>query len=710
MTQLLGQYRLLRKLAQGGMAEVWLADAGNALGVARRVVVKKMLPSWAKDEELVRMFVTEARVAMGLSHGNIAQVFDFGEEDGEFFLAMEYLEGASLDQLEARTAARELALPAPIATFVAIEIAKGLHYAHSRTGDDGRPLGIVHRDVSPQNVFVTFDGEVKVLDFGLAKLTSEKGHTQPGILKGKYLYFSPEQAKGGAVDARTDVYATGVVLYEMLAGSLPVRGGMGDALGRIIAGDFPPPSEHADVPPELEALVLQAMARDPAERFPTAAAFEQELGRFLYKHAPRFGAETVAHFTRFLHQTELAAAGKRPVFPEAFLEQLSIWRKLERPRPRGDSDPAAGTDHAVALADHTAPRSSAPEAALSPIRRGRRTPVIAALGIVAGLAAGTLAWPLLRGPPRGELRVASEPPGASISLDGTATARATTAEGVLLGDLSPGPHLLLLSRLGYEDARVPVTLDASDERSLRGQRIEAHLVPRNPKSTAPVDVKHVVTKLDLRWLDPSKKALRQKLNPAHKYSLRANNESMRLGVVNSVRVKTVFFLAINGKSLQAGLVTPSDEASLENVADLFLFFVDADCTDNQQGVGVHIYDATLDRSTTVGVSGARNCVPLTPANCLTIDGNGLRAFTASRPRSFVGPPRPLGYLLAARLTADWTLEHHDEASWIMGTAGSGERVRPPIPFQTLWLFGIGSKGGLGAPDWTADFETLATSP
>ena len=223
------------------MAETWRARLLGEAGVTKPVLIKKVLPEYANDEAFIRMFISEARISATLSHGNIAQVYDFGRVDGEYFLAMEYVDGQPLHRLFKRALRPGCRLPIPIAVFIAMEMCRGLHYAHTRRTTAGKPLGIVHRDISPDNVLVSYEGQVKIVDFGIAKARELRGfNTEPGVVKGKYLFFSPEQARGEEVDARTDVWATGIV-----AEVRPVRPGSGrprttqTTTIKLAEGEFP---------------------------------------------------------------------------------------------------------------------------------------------------------------------------------------------------------------------------------------------------------------------------------------------------------------------------------------------------------------------------------------------------------------------------------------------------------------------------------------
>ncbi|MGQ0508686.1 MAG: serine/threonine-protein kinase, partial [Myxococcaceae bacterium] len=218
--QQFGKYLLLDRIAAGGMAEIYRAQLNAVAGVTKQVVIKKILPHYAGNKNFVSMFINEANIALGLSHGHIAQIFDFGEIDGEYFLAMELVHGQALSRVLRRARQRDVGtLPVPYALYICMELCKGLHYAHTRVDAKGQPLNIVHRDVSPQNVIVSYDGHVKIVDFGIAKArVATQTETQAGAVKGKYTYFAPEQARGKPLDGQTDVFAAGIVLYEMVCG------------------------------------------------------------------------------------------------------------------------------------------------------------------------------------------------------------------------------------------------------------------------------------------------------------------------------------------------------------------------------------------------------------------------------------------------------------------------------------------------------------
>ncbi|AKF81756.1 serine/threonine protein kinase [Myxococcus fulvus 124B02] len=330
-----GRYELMSWLGRGGMAETWRARWMGDAGVTKSVLIKKVLPEFVADDAFVSMFVNEARISATLSHGNIAQVFDFGRVDEQYYLAMELVDGAPLHRIMKRAAQTGLPrLPVPIATYIALEMCRGLHYAHTRTDDKGVPLGIVHRDISPDNVLVSYEGQVKIVDFGIAKARMARNfQTEPGVVKGKYLFFSPEQARGREVDARTDVWATGLVLYEMLCGQTPVSGSQAAVMMKMANGEFPSPREvYPGLPEELDDIVMKALSVDLSARYESANAFADALAGFLYSYSPRFSTMNLAYLARVLFRGDMAQEGRELSVPPSFIDELTLWREqAERP-------------------------------------------------------------------------------------------------------------------------------------------------------------------------------------------------------------------------------------------------------------------------------------------------------------------------------------------------------------------------------------------
>jgi serine/threonine-protein kinase len=281
-TAQLGKYELLRRIAVGGMGEVFLARERGVAGFDRIVVVKRLLPELAEKPDLVEMFIDEARIAGQVSHPNIVQIHDFGHADDAYFLAMEYVAGQNLSRITDRADDAD-GLPLAMAVHIVAELTRGLDAAHRARDADGRPLGIVHRDISPHNVLVSYGGDVKLMDFGIAKAANKTHRTEAGTIRGKLCYMSPEQARGDDLDVRSDIFAAGVVLWELTVGDELFAGdGVVETIRAVCEAPIPRPSERVpDYPPELERIVMAALDRDRAERTATASELGSALRAFL---------------------------------------------------------------------------------------------------------------------------------------------------------------------------------------------------------------------------------------------------------------------------------------------------------------------------------------------------------------------------------------------------------------------------------------------
>jgi serine/threonine-protein kinase len=282
----LGRYYLASQIASGGMATVFLATVKGPGGFEKVNALKRIHPHLAEETDFVDMFLDEARIASRIHHANVCQVFDFGESDGTYFIAMEYLIGEPLSRAMKTIRKNFETLDSPRLPVIACKIigdaAEGLHAAHELKGRDGQLLNVVHRDVSPQNLFVTYDGNVKVVDFGIASASDRVHHTSAGQVKGKFSYMAPEQSRGGAIDRRADVWALGVVMWEMLTlRRLFRRETTVETLTAMLNDPIPPPSTYRPgVDPQLDQIVLKALARDPDQRYSSAREFARDLTRF----------------------------------------------------------------------------------------------------------------------------------------------------------------------------------------------------------------------------------------------------------------------------------------------------------------------------------------------------------------------------------------------------------------------------------------------
>jgi eukaryotic-like serine/threonine-protein kinase len=276
-----GDYVAVRPLAAGGMAELYLAARPIATGPPELVAIKRLLPHLGWDPEFVRMFLDEVRIAASLRHPNIVRVIDYGVGEAGHYLAMEYLHGRTLRAVQ-RSIRETGPLPLVFAVGVVIEVALGLHAAHEHRDPEGNAIEVVHRDVSPSNVMVTFDGQVKLLDFGIARVTQQTQLTRAGTLKGKMGYMSPEQCRGERVDRRSDIFGLGILLYELTVGRRAFYADNDYAvIGKVVDGVYARPGRLvAGFPAALEAVIVRALAVEPEERYPSAAALVEELQRF----------------------------------------------------------------------------------------------------------------------------------------------------------------------------------------------------------------------------------------------------------------------------------------------------------------------------------------------------------------------------------------------------------------------------------------------
>ncbi len=298
-----GKYCLLGLIARGGMAEVYRARPKNAADPIH--AIKVMRPSLAKEARFIDMFIREGKLALLLKHTSIVDTVDVGRSDGRYFIAMEYIGGKDLTQVLRKCQEANQRIPAPHAIFIAARIAEGLSHAHTLIGDEGRPLNIVNRDVSPSNVRLSYGGEVKMLDFGIAQALM-KFTSEIGVLKGKFSYMSPEQIRGMPVDARTDIFSAGIILHEMLTTEKLFRGDTEFALmEKVRKAEISPPSKYnRRVTPELDAVVLRALARDVTDRYQSADAFAADLNKLLVSY--KFDPRELQEFIRGLFRADYA--------------------------------------------------------------------------------------------------------------------------------------------------------------------------------------------------------------------------------------------------------------------------------------------------------------------------------------------------------------------------------------------------------------------
>ena len=322
-----GKYILLEKVAMGGMAEVYLAKNQGAGGIAKFVAMKRILPQFSENINFIDMFKTEARIAVNLAHSNIVTIHEFGVEKDQFFIVMDYVEGRNLRQILNKMKKGNVTFSIEQILYICKEIAGGLDHAHRcLDATTGKPLNIIHRDMSPQNVMVSFEGECKIVDFGIAKAETQLETTRAGELKGKFGYMSPEQAEGLPVDLRTDIFSLGIVLWELLANDrLFIANNEVNTLRKIRECQVPSLRKiNPNIPQELERIVGKALAKDRSLRYQTSAAFQRELSRFLNRQYPDFSPHDFSIFIKTLFASEILESRKKQI----------EYAKIEMPQPK----------------------------------------------------------------------------------------------------------------------------------------------------------------------------------------------------------------------------------------------------------------------------------------------------------------------------------------------------------------------------------------
>ncbi len=530
------RYEILDLLATGGMAEIYRARSIGAGGFQKPVVVKKILPSFTSDPEFVEMFIEEAKLAAELHHGNIVQVYDLGTTgSGEYFIVMELVHGHDLGDLLHDAARRSLTFGLGEAIYIARQVCAGLDYAHRKLDSDGRPLGIVHRDVSPQNVLISFEGEVKLTDFGIAKARTRTQQTQVGFLKGKYGYMSPEQARGERLDQRSDLFNVGILLYEILVGERLFKGSNDfSTLNQMRNVEMVPIERlREDLPESLVGIVHQTLSAEPENRFQSAAELDKALARLSFEHSLVMSGGDLSHLMVTVYGRPASSPGKLTATRVIDLEGLPGADLLsaggsevgvEAPAGGWPEDPpvqerkkSPGTGprpptvsiqpaRATRLPPRPVTRFTRIIPPLPPWARGSATLALAALTFGVGLL---LAWPWggsaasdllpLGGLPSSEaaeagtgaqapsadpearwLLVRSRPDQAAVTLGGVRRARATPA--LLRVEAGQGATSLQLTRAGNrpwkQKVKIPGTGEGDDQEIGEVEaRLEVRTIP-----------------------------------------------------------------------------------------------------------------------------------------------------------------------------------------------------------------------------------------
>ena len=491
-----GRYRLLARLGRGGMADVFLAVSAGPKSFSKLVVVKRLLPQWTEDELFIRMFFDEARLALRLNHPNVVQTYEVTGDEGGHSIVMEYLEGQSLRRVI--QAARKAGSPLSVGESVRImsEVLSGLHHAHELTGYDGTPLELVHRDVSPHNIIVTYDGTTKVVDFGVAKATLNTTHTAVGTMKGKPNYMSPEQLKDDPIDRRADVFTAGVVLWELLTGAQLFGSESLKAMQRVLSMAIPRVSTVVPtVAGELDDIVARALEREPTKRFPTALAMQEALERYAVSQGETVPASALAK-----RMSELFRASRESVRAqiaqcmEGSDEVVGLAAPSALPSigsQNGHARSASASIRSSSVPDYQASGSAFLPEATKAVRPHYGRVVVAAIAFVTVVGVGTWLWrrpvaaatssPVVQAPVAsvGEsnpdtrsVRIESSPAGAVVSWRG-----APLGEAPVTADLPLGLNLLTCSKEGYRDATISINVLGGEGVVVRTAKLEAIASP-----------------------------------------------------------------------------------------------------------------------------------------------------------------------------------------------------------------------------------------
>ncbi|MBT8370994.1 MAG: serine/threonine protein kinase, partial [Deltaproteobacteria bacterium] len=313
-----GKYQLLDKIAAGGMAELFRAKLTGAQGFEKLIAIKKILSNLVDEDNLVKSFIDEAKLAALLHHENIVQIYDFGNMDGEFFIAMEYLFGKDLRTITQTASEKDLPISTENVLYIAARICAGLDYSHNLKDLQGKQLNIIHRDINPQNILITYEGQVKIIDFGIAKAASHNTKTRENLIKGKLAYMSPEQAQGQTIDHRSDIFSTGIILYEMLAARRMFQGETLHVLSLVREAQYDPPEKVIpNLPNKLSEILGRALAKDPAERYQSCGEMLADIEECAFELALRPNARTSASYMKALFEEEFAE------------EEIALWTQTK---------------------------------------------------------------------------------------------------------------------------------------------------------------------------------------------------------------------------------------------------------------------------------------------------------------------------------------------------------------------------------------------
>jgi TonB family protein len=466
-----GQYVLVEKIATGGMAEVWKARMRGVEGFQKIVAIKKILPHLSDNQDFIEMFVDEAKLAAQLNHNNIIHIYDLGKIQASYYIAMEYIDGFDLKTILRQGQERDNPLNVELALFIASKIASALDYAHRKRDFEDKEMGLVHRDVSPQNVLISQEGDIKLCDFGIAKAASKASHTQAGALKGKLQYMAPEQAWGRNIDRRSDVFALATVLFEMLTGRKLFTGDNEiSILEQVREAQVQPPSLYNDeVTPEIDKIVLKALQKDPANRYQTAGEMARELDAVLYSFRPTPTSADLAIYMHRLSTDEPQAAEPEPFADEPTVSPSPGFAPVVVPAAAFGAPAAAAAVMPPVIAgapaaDVTVPYGDVPEQGGGKSKAG----LIAAGLLVAAL--GAAAFVMTRKPSANAAQPAPATSTVAAATSTVAPSQLTTSAAGVPADTVP-----LTATTGSID---PSLVDAEVQKRIAAERARLEALAR----------------------------------------------------------------------------------------------------------------------------------------------------------------------------------------------------------------------------------------
>lgn len=468
--QSFGKYFLVDKIATGGMAEIFKAKTYSHGGFENLLVIKRILPHIGENEDFIEMFIDEAKVSVALQHPNIVRIYDFGKILENYFIAMECVDGKDTRNCLRKLARRRQYMPPQYCAYIAHETCKGLAYAHAKTDLQGNPYGIVHRDISPSNVLVSYEGEIKVADFGIAKAESNAYQTRDGVLKGKFEYMSPEQATGKEIDARSDIFAVGIILYETLTGRRLFKTESEIAtLKKIRDCDFDPPSRmNPNIPAELEKITMKALARYPEDRYQSANEMLRALQDFLF---PKTADQLRNELATFMGE----------IFSEEIADERSRLEANSEVAARLHEEAPDTWDGASTMGQNTAVTST----------RALMGWGIGVMLVMAGLSAATLGgvyWlvtnmvqqPVEEVATTGSMTILVSPK-AKIYVDGELQAHESTLD---LAELDPGEHTIRFEEEGYEPHEMTQVVEIGENTRVPWTMVEIKKPEPEPEPVA----------------------------------------------------------------------------------------------------------------------------------------------------------------------------------------------------------------------------------